>query len=213
MPTSARRLTDGLLPACVGDGVPDAPCFGGAASGGILFASSGKKRRLNLRFKIPSARPALRILLRCVPHVWGCFARGLRCSIVSAPAPLPLTFQNFRCILLLFGPSRTPAPTTSEEVCRSTRWGRRPRRPATGAKISTFCTVSGSGAEQQTMLSLGHGLPKIPLIGGKGSPETIRFLARFWYLFPRGKRYPSETGHADSMRHSPAGTPNSENNP
>ena len=27
----------------VGGGVPDAPCFGGAASGGILFASSGKK--------------------------------------------------------------------------------------------------------------------------------------------------------------------------
>ena len=96
MPTSARRLTDGLLPACVGGGVPDAPCFGGAASGGILFASSG------------------------------------------------------------------------------------------------------SGAEQQTMLSLGHGLPKIPLIGGKGSPETIRFLARFWVLFPRGKSAPPEAGQADS---------------
>ena len=143
-----------------------------------------KKRRLNLRFKIPSARPALRILLRCVPHVWGCFARGLRCSIVSAPAPLPLIFQNVE----------VGAPPVRTEHRK-------------------FCTVSGSGAEQQTMLSLGHGLPKIPLIGGKGSPETIGFLARFWLLFPRGKRNPSETGHADSMRHSPARTPNSENNP
>ena len=38
----------------------------------------------------------------------------------------------------------------------------------------------------------------IPLVDEKGSPETIRFLARFWVLFPRGKSAPPEAGQADS---------------
>ena len=67
------------------------------------------------------------------------------------------------------------------------RRGRRPRRPAIGETAPTFCAVSGSGAGRQTILSLGTVLPKIPLVDEKGSPETIRFLARFWVLFPRGK--------------------------
>ena len=50
-----------------------------------------KKRRLNLRFKNPLARPVPCRSLRCVPYGWKFYARGIKCSIVSAPAPLPLT--------------------------------------------------------------------------------------------------------------------------
>ena len=53
-----------------------------------------KERRLNLRFKNPSARPARFRSLGCVPHGCKCFARGIKCGIVSASAPLPLTVQN-----------------------------------------------------------------------------------------------------------------------
>ncbi len=51
--------------------------------------------------------------------------------------------------------------------------------------------VSGSDAEGQTIRNLGHVLPKTLLADRKGSPETIRFLARFWVLFPRGKSAPA----------------------
>ena len=138
-----------------------------------------KKRRLNLRFKDPLARPVPFRPLGCVPHGWECFARGIKCRIVSAPAPLPLTVRNYRCILLSTGPSGTPAPTTYEEVCPSIRRGRRPRRPAIGENAPIFCMVSGSGAGRQTIQNLGNGLPKVTLIDGKGSPETIGF----WRIF------------------------------
>ena len=36
------------------------------------------------------------------------------------------------------------------------------------------------------------------LVARKGSPETMRFLARFWLLFPRGKSNPPEAEQANS---------------
>ena len=53
-----------------------------------------KECRLNLRFKNPLARPVPCRSLRCVPYGWKFYARGIKCSIVSAPAPLPLTAPN-----------------------------------------------------------------------------------------------------------------------
>ena len=60
-----------------------------------------KKRRLNLRFKNPLVRPVPCRSLRCVPYGWKFYARGIKCSIVSAPAPLPLTVQQVETILNL----------------------------------------------------------------------------------------------------------------
>ena len=71
--------------------------------------------------------------------------------------------------------------------------------PPVGATAFTFQSVSGSGAEGETILNLGHVLPKIPLVDRQGSPETIRFLVRFWLLFPRGKSNPPEAIPADSI--------------
>ena len=66
-------------------GLPPAAYFLPAA------AKVCKKRRLNLRFKNSLARPVPCRSLRCVPYGWKFYARGIKCSIVSAPAPLPLT--------------------------------------------------------------------------------------------------------------------------
>ena len=74
---------------------------------------------------------------------------------------------------------------------------------ASGEMAPTFQSVSGSGAGTETILHLDHILPKIPRFDRKGSPETMRFLARFWVLFPRGKSTPPEAGQADSITNPP----------
>ena len=63
------------------------------AFGDILFANSGKKYTKNAaKTKVLDsfARPAPFRLLRCVPHICRFHARGIKCRIVSALAPLPL---------------------------------------------------------------------------------------------------------------------------
>ena len=70
-----------------------------------------KERRLNLRFKNPLARPAhWKIVIAYTTRLKD-FARGLKCRIVSASAPLPLMIQNVG----VRGPFKravgTPAPT------------------------------------------------------------------------------------------------------
>ena len=94
-----------------------------------------KKRRLNLRFKDPLARPVPFRPLGCVPHGWECFARGFKCRIIPAMA---LILQNIRCMFLMF----------------SCRRGHRPLRKKYAPP--TFHTVSGSGAGGETIQSLGH---------------------------------------------------------
>ena len=136
-----------------------------------------KKRRLNLRFKDPLARPVPFRPLGCVPHGWECFARGFKCRIIPAMA---LILQNIRCMFLMF----------------SCRRGHRPLHKKYAPP--TFHTVSGSGAGGGDNTKLRPRPTENPLVGRKGSPETIRFLARFWVLFPRGKSAPPEAGQADS---------------
>ena len=68
---------------------------------------------------------------------------------------------------------------------RPAQGGRHPRRPVIDANAPTFQNMSGSGAEWQTILHLGHVLPKIPRIDRKGSQETNGFLRRSLVTFFR----------------------------
>ena len=69
-------------------------------------------------------------------------------------------------------------PPFGRDASSDLRRGRRPRRSVIDANAPTFQNMSGSGAEWQTILHLGHVLPKIPRIDRKGSQETIGFLRR-----------------------------------
>ena len=117
------------------------------------------------------------------------FARGLKCRIVSAPAPLPLIFQNVG----------VHSSYVRDDVGIV---------PPIGATAPTFRTVSGSGAEAETIQNLGYGLQRILLTDRKGSQETIRFLAHLWVLSVRTESTPPEAGQADSTtnptRHPPS---------
>ena len=163
-----------------------------------------KKRRLNLRFKNPLAHPVPCRSLRCVPYGWKFYARGIKCSIVSAPAPLPLTAPNAGVyasnVASHTGPAafnrgtpsnrrrgRCPHRPAVRSGCffRPAQGGRHPRRPVIDANAPTFQNMSGSGAEWQTILHLGHVLPKIPRIDRKGSQETNGFLRRSLVTFFR----------------------------
>ena len=101
------------------------------------------------------------------------FARGLKCRIFSAPAPLPLIFQNVG----------VHSSYVRDDVGIA---------PPIGATAPTFRTVSGSGAEAETIQNLGYGLPRILLTDRKGSQETIRFLAHLWVLSVRTESTPPE---------------------
>ena len=46
---------------------------------------------------------------------------------------------------------------------------------------------SGSGANEETILHLGHVLPKIPLVDRKGSHEIIGYVRAFGYFSCAGK--------------------------
>ena len=109
-----------------------------------------KKRRLNLRFKDPLARPVPFRPLGCVPHGWECFARGFKCRIIPAMA---LILQNIRCMFLMF----------------SCRRGHRPLRKKYAPP--TFHTFSGSGAGGETIQSLGHVLQISLLSTKKRGPQ------------------------------------------
>ena len=78
----------------------------------------------------------------------------MKCRIVSALAPLPLTVQNVgvQCSLVLAGPM-WPA--------------------AKGAYAPTFQTISGSGAGGRTILHFGHVLPKNLLDDRKGRYTVV----------------------------------------
>ena len=71
-----------------------------------------KKRRLNLRFKDPLARPVPFRPLGCVPHSWECFARGFKCRIIPAMA---LILQNIRCMFLMFSCRRGHRPRRRQD--------------------------------------------------------------------------------------------------
>ena len=71
-----------------------------------------KKRRLNLRFKDPLARPVPFRPLGCVPHGWECFARGFKCRIIPAMA---LILQNIRCMFLMFSCRREHRPRRRQD--------------------------------------------------------------------------------------------------
>ena len=73
---------------------------------------------------------------------------------------------------------RTPA-----EHCR----GRRLRRPAIGETAPTFQSISGSGAEGETILNLGYGLPNPPLADRKRKSRNLGFLRAFGHFSRAGK--------------------------
>ena len=81
---------------------------------------------------------------------------------------------------------------------RPAQGGRHPRRPVIDANAPTFQNMSGSGAEWQTILHLGHVLPKIPRIDRKGSQETNGFLRRSLVtFFRRRKKVPRQFSAAE----------------
>ena len=125
-----------------------------------------KKRRLNLRFKDPLARPVPFRPLGCVPHGWECFARGFKCRIIPAMA---LILQNIRCMFLMF----------------SCRRGHRPLRKKYAPP--TFHTVSGSGAGGETIQSLGHVLQISRLSTKKEVQKPYGFWRAFGYFSRVGK--------------------------
>ena len=71
---------------------------------------------------------------------------------------------------------------------------------AFGANAPIFQCISGSGAERKTIQNLGYGLPKIPLVGEKGSQETMRFLAHLWLLSVRAESNPPEAKQRSPKR-------------
>ena len=125
-----------------------------------------KKRRLNLRFKDPLARPVPFRPLGCVPHGWECFARGFKCRIIPAMA---LILQNIRCMFLMF----------------SCRRGHRPLHKKYAPP--TFHTVSGSGAGGETIQSLGHVLQISRLSTKKEVQKPYGFWHAFGYFSRVGK--------------------------
>ena len=125
-----------------------------------------KKRRLNLRFKDPLARPVPFRPLGCVPHGWECFARGFKCRIIPAMA---LILQNIRCMFLMF----------------SCRRGHRPLHKKYAPP--TFHTVSGSGAGGETIQSLGHVLQISRLSTKKEVQKPYGFWRAFGYFSRVGK--------------------------
>ena len=139
-----------------------------------------KKRRLNLRFKDPLARPVPFRPLGCVPHGWECFARGFKCRIIPAMA---LILQNIRCMFLMF----------------SCRRGHRPLRKKYAPP--TFHTVSGSGAGGETIQSLGHVLQISRLSTKKEVQKPYGFWRAFGYFSRVGKVPPPEAEPADSITH------------
>lgn len=129
-------------------------------------AKSMQKRRLNLRFKDPLARPVPFRPLGCVPHGWECFARGFKCRIIPA---MVLILQNIRCMFLMF----------------SCRRGHRPLRKKYAPP--TFHTVSGSGAGGETIQSLGHVLQISRLSTKKEVQKPYGFWRAFGYFSHAGK--------------------------
>ena len=117
-----------------------------------------KKRRLNLRFKDPLARPVPFRPLGCVPHGWECFARGFKCRIIPAMA---LILQNIRCMFLMFSCRRGHRP-----LCKK-------------YAPPTFYTVSGSGAGGETIQSLGHVLQ----ISRLSTKKEVQKPYGFWRAF------------------------------
>ena len=76
-------------------------------------------------------------------------------------------------------------PPFGRDASSDLRRERHPRRPVIDANAPTFQNMNGSGAQWQTILHLGHVLPKIPRIDRKGSQETIGFLRRSLVTFFR----------------------------
>ena len=128
-----------------------------------------KKRRLNLRFKDPLARPVPFRPLGCVPHGWECFARGFKCRIIPAMA---LILQNIRCMFLMF----------------SCRRGHRPLRKKYAPP--TFHTFSGSGAGGETIQSLGHVL-QISLLSTKKRARNHTVSGALLGTFPAWEKCPA----------------------
>ena len=146
-----------------------------------------KKRRLNLRFKDPLARPVPFRPLGCVPHGWECFARGFKCRIIPAMA---LILQNIRCMFLMFSCRRGHRPLRRlEETFRPVRTaGRCPHRPLRKKYAPpTFHTVSGSGAGGETIQSLGLVLQISRLSTKKEVQKPYGFWRAFGYFSRVGK--------------------------
>ena len=140
-----------------------------------------KKRRLNLRFKDPLARPVPFRPLGCVPHGWECFARGFKCRIIPAMA---LILQNIRCMFLMF----------------SCRRGHRPLRKKYAPP--TFHTVSGSGAGGETIQSLGHVL-QISLLSTKKRARNHTVSGALLGTFPAWEKCPAGGRTSRFNCHSP----------
>ena len=140
-----------------------------------------KKRRLNLRFKDPLARPVPFRPLGCVPHGWECFARGFKCRIIPAMA---LILQNIRCMFLMF----------------SCRRGHRPLRKKYAPP--TFHTFSGSGAGGETIQSLGHVL-QISLLSTKKRARNRMVSGALLGTFPAWEKCPAGGRTSRFNCHSP----------
>ena len=76
--------------------------------------------------------------------------------------------------------------------------GRCPHRPERKKHVPLNFVRSAAAAQKGRQYYISTTSYRYFLSAGQGSPETIRFLARFWVLFPRGKSTPPETEHADS---------------
>ena len=78
-------------------------------------------------------------------------------------------------------------PAVRPECFFQLRRGRRPRRPAIGETAPTFQSISGSGAEGETILNLGYGLPNPPLADRKRKSRNLGFLRAFGHFTRAGK--------------------------
>ena len=78
-------------------------------------------------------------------------------------------------------------PAVRPECFFQLRRGRRPRRPAIGETAPTFQSISGSGAEGETILNLGYGLPNPPLADRKRKSRNLGFLRAFGHFSRAGK--------------------------
>ena len=78
-------------------------------------------------------------------------------------------------------------PAVRPECFFRLRRGRRLRRPAIGETAPTFQSISGSGAEGETILNLGYGLPNPPLADRKRKSRNLGFLRAFGHFSRAGQ--------------------------
>lgn len=136
---------------------------------------------------IQKTPPEIRVsgLPKRAPYVLGCWGAyhtfgsimqgGMKCRIVSALAPLPLTVRNVGVFAPISGAMWASPPTPPEETFRL----------SVGADAHVGPSVIGIVLQ----------IPRLP--AGKEVAKPW-FRARFWLLFPHGKSNPPEADPTNS---------------